>query len=116
MIALAIDCSTIVLPAFGGDTISAALALADRHDQVDDPGGEDVRLGLQPQPLLRVQRGQLVELGPVLASSGSMPLTVSSRTSALYLSLRSPSRGWRTAPVIASPRRSPYRRTCDSET
>src|SRR4051812_16206375 len=39
------------------------LALADRHDQVDDPRGQLVRLGLQAQALLGVQRGQLVELG-----------------------------------------------------
>src|SRR5690606_20017877 len=38
------------------------LTLTDRHDQIDDPGGEDVRLGLQAQPLLRVERGELVEL------------------------------------------------------
>src|SRR4051812_30672000 len=41
------------------------LPLADRHDQVDDPGGQLVGLGLQPQPLLRVQRGELGELRPV---------------------------------------------------
>ena len=29
----------VVLPAFGGDTIMPALALADRRDQVDDPCG-----------------------------------------------------------------------------
>ena len=39
------------------------LPLADRHHQVDDPGGEHVRLGLQAQPLLRVERRELVELG-----------------------------------------------------
>ena len=60
--------------------------------------------------------GGPVEAGRVLACSGSIPLTVSSRTSALYLSRRSPSRGWRTAPVIASPRRRPCRRTWASET
>src|SRR5690606_15732027 len=42
-----------------------ALALADRGDEVDDPRGEDVRLGLQAQALLRVERGELVEVGPV---------------------------------------------------
>src|SRR5690606_27879582 len=44
-----------------------SLPFADRHDEVDDPGGEDVRLSLQPQPLLRVERSQLVELRPVLS-------------------------------------------------
>ena len=43
----------------------AALALADRGDQVDDPGGEDVRLGLEAQALLRVERRELVELDAV---------------------------------------------------
>src|SRR4051812_3128922 len=41
------------------------LPLADRHDQVDDPGSQLVGLGLQPEPLLRVERGELGELGPV---------------------------------------------------
>src|SRR5208282_2886842 len=40
----------------------AALALADRGHQVDDPGGHVGRLGLQPEPFLRVQRHQLGEL------------------------------------------------------
>jgi hypothetical protein len=38
------------------------------------------------------------------------------RTIGLNFSRRSPSRGWRTWPTIASPRRSPYLRTIDSET
>ena len=49
-----------------------ALALADRRDQVDDPRRQDARLGLQAQPLLRVERRQLAELGARrAASSGS---------------------------------------------
>src|SRR5262249_23327393 len=46
----------------------AALALADRGDQVDDPRRQVARVGLQPQPLLRVQRHELGELrtGPRL--------------------------------------------------
>ena len=52
-------------------------------------------------------RVYLLKSGRVRLSSGSSPLTVSRRTSALYLSLRSPSRGCLTAPVIASPRRRP---------
>ena len=40
------------------------LTLTDRHHQIDHPRGQNVRLGLQPQPLLRVQRSQLVELRP----------------------------------------------------
>ena len=42
-IAFAMACSTIVLPALGGDDDERPLALADRHDQVDDPGGELLR-------------------------------------------------------------------------
>src|SRR6185436_4471622 len=41
------------------------LALADRGDEVDQPGREDVRLGLQPQSLLRVERGELGEVDAV---------------------------------------------------
>ena len=47
-----------------------ALALADRADQVDDPRGHDDRVGLQPQPLLRVQRDELGELGAGLGLLG----------------------------------------------
>ena len=43
-----------------------ALALADRHDQVDDPRGQPVRRGFQPQPLVGVQRRQLGEIGTLL--------------------------------------------------
>src|SRR5699024_7568679 len=42
-----------------------ALSLPDRHDQVDHPGRQDVLLGLQTQPLVGVQRGELSEVGPV---------------------------------------------------
>src|SRR5690606_10605074 len=41
-----------------------ALPLTDRHDQVDDPGGQLVRRRFQAQPLIGVQRGELVEIGP----------------------------------------------------
>ena len=70
VIALAMACMTIVLPAFGRRDDQRPLALADRHHQVDDPGGQDVRLGLQAQPLVRVQRGQLGELGAVARQLG----------------------------------------------
>ena len=76
-----------------------------------------LRLGLQAQPVLRVERGELGELEPALrACSASMPLTVSSRTSALNFSRALAVRGCRTAPVIASPLRRPYLRTMGSET
>src|SRR5262245_32045416 len=48
----------------------AALALPDGADQVDDPRGHDRRVGLQAQPLLRVERHQLGEVGPVLRLLG----------------------------------------------
>src|SRR5206468_3984053 len=37
-----------------------ALALADRHDQVDDPGGESLRDGLQAEAVLRKEWGEPV--------------------------------------------------------
>src|SRR6266516_2984828 len=40
----------------------AALALADGAHQVHDPGGDLRRVVLQAQPLLRVQRGQVLEV------------------------------------------------------
>jgi hypothetical protein len=40
------------------------LALADRHDEVEDAGGEDIRFGLEPQPFARMQRGEVVEVRP----------------------------------------------------
>ena len=49
------------------------------------------------------------------AASGSVPLTLSMRTIGLNFSLRSPSRGWRTWPTTASPRRRPNFRTIDSD-
>ena len=39
-----------------------ALALADRGDQVDDARRQVLRVGFEPQPVLRIQRRQLVEL------------------------------------------------------
>src|SRR5690606_307648 len=48
----------------------AALPLADGRDEVDDPRGEDMRRGFEAQPLLRVQRDQLGELGPVARPLG----------------------------------------------
>ena len=43
----------------------AALALADRRDEVDDAGRQDARLGLEAQSVLRVERRQLAELDAV---------------------------------------------------
>ena len=66
LIALAMDCMIIVLPALDGETIETALALADGRHQVDDPADQVGGPGLQLQPLLRVERGQLAELDAVL--------------------------------------------------
>src|ERR1700722_19829806 len=41
-----------------------ALTLADRADQVDDPGGHVAGIGFEPEPVLRVKRHQLGELRP----------------------------------------------------
>src|SRR6266851_1144010 len=41
-----------------------ALALADRAHQVHDPGGHHRGIGLQAEPVLRVERHQLGEVGP----------------------------------------------------
>ena len=48
----------------------ASLALADRRDEVDDPGRQHARVGLQAEPVLRVQRGQLLELRAAAAGFG----------------------------------------------
>ena len=48
----------------------AALALADRGDDVDDPADQVARLGLEAQPLTGVERGQLGELDAVLGGLG----------------------------------------------
>jgi hypothetical protein len=50
----------------------AALALAYRGHQVDDARGEVVRLPLEAQALHRVERRQVVEVGPVAALLGLM--------------------------------------------
>ena len=53
--------------------------------------------------------------GRSLAPSASVPLMLSMRTIGLNFSRRSPSRGWRTCPTTASPRRRWYFRTIDSD-
>src|SRR5690606_10289535 len=47
-----------------------ALALADRRHEVDDPRGQHARVGLQAQAVLRVERGELVELRAAAAVFG----------------------------------------------
>ena len=63
LIALAIAWSTIVLPALGGETIRPRWPLPIGRDDVDDPGRQVAGLALEPQPVLRVERRQLVEVG-----------------------------------------------------
>ena len=112
VIALAMSRKIVVLPAFGGETINA-LPLADRHDQVDDPGGEPLRSGLKPQPLIGVEASVCrtrdaswrPRQDPV---DGVEP---NQRIELLALIALIPSLGTRTAPVTASPRRKPFLRT-----
>src|SRR4028119_1911202 len=89
----------VVLPAFGGETIRprwpvrigglrcatrrgggrAALALADRREEVHDARGDVVWLPLQAQALLREERGEVVE---VLARAALLGLLVVHRLGA----------------------------------
>ncbi|HEY2056757.1 MAG TPA: hypothetical protein VGH57_00190 [Amycolatopsis sp.] len=41
-----------------------ALPLPDRRDEVEHPGGQLVAAGLEDEPLVRVHRGEIPELGP----------------------------------------------------
>ena len=45
-----------------------ALALTNRHDEVNDAGGEDLRIRFQTQALIRVQRGQLIKVRALLCA------------------------------------------------
>ena len=60
-IALAIACSIMVLPVKRRGHDKAALALADRRDQIDDAGGVVLVVVLELDPLLRIERRQVVE-------------------------------------------------------
>ena len=116
VIELAIDCMIIVLPALEGETIrprwplpiGAAMSMTRPIRLVEVVSSRSRSEGYSGVSLLNSTR--------VFDSSGSAPLTVSSLTSGLYFSRRSPSRGWRTWPVMASPRRMPNLRTIDIET
>ena len=117
VIALAIACSIIVLPALGGETIrprwplpiGATRSMTRVVSMCGSVSRRSRSCGYSGVSLLN--SGAVCALPP-----GPAPLTVSSRTSALNFSRRSPSRGWRTAPVTASPLRRPCLRTWDSET
>ena len=79
-------CIITVLPALGGDDEQAALALADRRDDVDDAAGE-VLLGLDVAlELASTSSGnsgvRFSKRILFLAFSGGSPLTLSTLTSA----------------------------------
>ena len=116
VMALAIDCRIIVLPAFGGDTIRPRWPL---------PIGQMrsmIRVVMLPGSVSSRSLScgysgvSLENSGRDSDFSGSRPLTLSSRTRALNFSRRSPSRGCRTAPSMTSPFRRPCLRTWESET
>ena len=116
VMALAIDCRIIVLPALGGETIRPRWPL---------PMGQ-IRSMIRVVMLVGSVSSRSLSCGYSGTSlensgrdadrSGSRPSTLSSRTSALNFSRRSPSRGWRTAPSMTSPLRRPCLRTWDRET
>ena len=99
----------VVLPAFGGETIMPALALADRREQVDDPRGQFRRPGrLQPELLVGEERGQVLEPGTVPGLFGREPAdTESMRMRAGNFSFDAAGRH---APSTKSPRRMAKRR------
>ena len=116
VIAFAMACRIIVLPALGGETMRPRWPL---------PIGltrSMIRVVRTPGSVSSRSRScgysgtSLEKSGRPRDCSGSRPLILSSRTSALNFSRRSPSRGWRTAPSITSPLRRPCRRTWDSDT
>ena len=114
VMALAIDCMIIVLPALDGD--QASLSLADGRDQIDDPTGELVRRRFELQPLLRIERGEFVEILPNLGLLRIDAVDRLDPNSGLNFSRRSPSRGVRISPVTTSPLRRPNFFTMDSDT
>ncbi len=50
------------------------LAFTDRRDQVDDPRLDDIGLGLEDEPLLGVQRGQVLEVHEVVDRARIAPV------------------------------------------
>ena len=69
---LAIVFMTVVLPAFGRRHDDAALALADRRHEVDDPRRHvrRIRRVLEAQPLVGEQRREVLEAGPAAGRLG----------------------------------------------
>ncbi len=72
--ALAIDCRIVVLPALGGATMRARCPLPSGMTRSMTRVIRQVRLGLQPQPLLREERGQVVEVGAAARIAGVAPV------------------------------------------
>ena len=113
MMPLAMFFSTVVFPAFGGETTMPRCPL---------PIGATMSM-IRPVtsvgPVSRRKRSlgnsgvSLSKFGRCLASSGSMPFTESICSKAKYFSL---SFGCRTLPVTVSPLRSMKRRTCERDT
>src|SRR5699024_9941704 len=52
----------------------AALALADRRDEIHHARSDRVRSGLQTEPLVRVQRGEFAEVDPLTGAVGRHPV------------------------------------------
>ncbi len=121
-IALAICCMMIVLPALGGATMRPRWPLPIGATMSMTRGVRRVASEFSRRRRSCGYSGvSRLNSGRSRAASGDMPLTVSRRTSALnfwraVLPWFSPSRGWRTAPVTASPRRSPAFFTWPSDT
>ena len=111
----ATDCSTVVVPASGGASTRPRWPLpigATRSIIRPTRLPESVSSRSRSSGCTGVKESNSTRSR---AASGSAPLTLSMRTIGLNFSLRSPSRGWRTWPTIASPRRRPNFRTIDKE-
>ena len=97
----------------------AALALADRGDEVDDALRELLGLGLEAQALLRVERRQLAELDAgrgVLDRQAVDRVDLDERVVLLAAATARPRAGCLIAPTTASPLRRLYFLTWPSET
>ena len=53
----------------------SALSLADGANQVDNTGRNSLRRSLQPQLLVRIQRGQVLELRALMGLLGRQPVS-----------------------------------------
>ena len=115
VIEVATDCRIVVLPAWAGATIRPRWPLP---TGVTMSMTRPIRLSGPVSSRSRCcgwTGVSVVNSTRFLADSGSAPLTLSMRTIGLNFSLRSPSRGWRTWPTMASPRRRAYFRTIESD-